>query len=76
MACFAFDAALKDLEKFYKSSSMEKDRPSVGFVTCGSRAKVTWPVHGCAVGGRAAEKNIIHAATIFKELHFIFFTSQ
>lgn len=30
MVYFAFDAALKDLEKLYKLLSIVKDRPSVG----------------------------------------------
>lgn len=33
MVCFAFDAALKDLEKLYKLLSIVEDRPSVGYFT-------------------------------------------
>ena len=73
MVCFAFDTALKDLEKLYKLSSIEKDRPSVGYFTspelchlwqlCKGNQLVcvitTWPVYGCGVveGGNREKYN-------------------
>lgn len=71
IVCFAFHAALKDIKRFYKLWSLEKDGPSVGFVTCGSHATATdtrvqlLRDQSMVVKDRAVEKNRIRAATVF-----------
>ena len=74
---------MKDSEKLCKLSSIETDRPSVGWSAslelCHPRrpcegdrpvcAVPAWPLCAGGVGEGTAEKNLIRAATMFKELH-------